>query len=244
MGLPNRFWAKVDKQGAMPLRRELGFCWIWTAACNSAGYGTLESQLAHRLTYAALHGAVPEGLELDHLCRVTSCCNPAHLEAVTHAENCRRGDAVRVMRERMAKITHCPRGHEYTESNTIIAGGARHCRACNRGQARAARGMSETEAYDEALRPRARLTGSSNPRSTITDEAWAEALRMLDAGASKRSIARFLGVNKSAVQSRLKRRNGMLPAEQRAAIASRARERRVRVKKQGAMVKAIAGGAA
>jgi hypothetical protein len=70
-------------------------CWIWTLGTNSAGYGMSRgaggSRLAHRVLWEVEHGPVPEGLELDHLCRVRLCVNPAHLEAVTRAINCRRG---------------------------------------------------------------------------------------------------------------------------------------------------------
>lgn len=75
---------------------ELGTpCWIWTASKNWDGYGQFRwggrQQLAHRVSYQILVGAIPPGLELDHLCRVRDCVNPAHLESVTSAENTRRG---------------------------------------------------------------------------------------------------------------------------------------------------------
>jgi HNH endonuclease len=72
-------------------------CHIWTAATNPKGYGIFKvdgrSVLAHRFAKRHRGGTVPAGLELDHLCRVRRCVNPAHLEMVTHAENVRRGDA-------------------------------------------------------------------------------------------------------------------------------------------------------
>jgi hypothetical protein len=73
-----------------------GECWIWTAAKNRKGYGCTASgtknrtMLAHRRAYEATKGPIPEGLQIDHLCFTTSCVNPAHLEAVTGAENARR----------------------------------------------------------------------------------------------------------------------------------------------------------
>lgn len=70
-------------------------CWIWTAARNRGGYGIigieLRSALAHRVSYEAFVGEIPNGLELDHLCRVRCCVNPQHLEPVTRYENVRRG---------------------------------------------------------------------------------------------------------------------------------------------------------
>ena len=72
-----------------------GECWLWTAATNRAGYGLLgipgRSTLAHRIAYEEYVGPVPDGLELDHLCRVRRCVKPAHLEPVTRSENVRRG---------------------------------------------------------------------------------------------------------------------------------------------------------
>jgi hypothetical protein len=73
-------------------------CWIWQLALNNHGYpcvgGSTGRQLrglAHRLYYERVHGPIPAGLVIDHLCRVPACVNPDHLEAVTQAENCRRG---------------------------------------------------------------------------------------------------------------------------------------------------------
>jgi hypothetical protein len=91
------FWAKVNKDGPLSAHRpDLGPCWLWTAAHHRYGIFQPEkgNQLAHRIAYEMLVGPVPEGLELDHLCRVTLCVNPAHLEPVTHRENVRRGKSV------------------------------------------------------------------------------------------------------------------------------------------------------
>lgn len=65
-------------------------CWIWTGSRSPDGYGRHGGTYAHTLLYEAHVGPVPEGQELDHLCRVPACCNPDHLEPVTHAENVRR----------------------------------------------------------------------------------------------------------------------------------------------------------
>lgn len=69
-------------------------CWIWIAGKN-VGYGQYfawgRMWGAHRFVYTLLVGPVPDGLELDHLCRVRACVNPDHLEPVTHEENVRRG---------------------------------------------------------------------------------------------------------------------------------------------------------
>lgn len=95
-----RFWSKVDKCGPLPLWAPfLGRCWLWTGAPTNQGYGHLKIRglwvKAHRLAYEMLVGPVPDGLELDHLCRVRLCVRPSHLEPVTHAENVARAPSRR-----------------------------------------------------------------------------------------------------------------------------------------------------
>ncbi|MDP2917085.1 MAG: HNH endonuclease signature motif containing protein [Dehalococcoidia bacterium] len=87
---------------------------------------------AHKFAYETLVGPVPEGKELDHLCRNPPCVNPAHLEPVTHQENDIRGIAGTVSAQRLRSITHCPQGHPYDLFNTYIhpKTGARMCRIC------------------------------------------------------------------------------------------------------------------
>ncbi len=76
----------------------LGECWVWVARLNRNGYGRLHhggcERMAHRLSYEVHVGPIPDGLLLDHLCRVRCCVNPAHLEPVTHRENTLRGKAL------------------------------------------------------------------------------------------------------------------------------------------------------
>ena len=87
--------AQVDKNGPLPESRpDLGPCWRWTGTRDRSGYGQMKYQGrrpgAHRVSYELFVGPVPEGLELDHLCRSPECVRPDHLEPVTHAENMRR----------------------------------------------------------------------------------------------------------------------------------------------------------
>lgn len=81
-----RFWARFE--------RAPDGCWLWTGPLYSNGYGEFNfdgrNRRAHRFAYDRLVGPIPDGLELDHLCRVRRCVNPAHLEPVTHEENVRR----------------------------------------------------------------------------------------------------------------------------------------------------------
>ncbi|MGV7585855.1 HNH endonuclease signature motif containing protein [Mycobacterium kansasii] len=72
-------------------------CWTWSGAVQDRGYGYYSDRATtvHKLAYMILRGPVGEGLTLDHLCRNKLCCNPAHLEPVTNAENIRRGAEAR-----------------------------------------------------------------------------------------------------------------------------------------------------
>lgn len=115
-------------------------CWEWTAARNARGYGIMRpgktgptSGLAHRISYEIHVGEVPAGLQLDHLCRVRHCVNPAHLEPVTNRENGLRGDAGKLQREK----TQCKHGHPLSGSNlyvyTVAGVPHRGCVQCRRG---------------------------------------------------------------------------------------------------------------
>ncbi len=142
----NRFDQKVDRS---PGHGPWGNCHLWTGTLNDAGYGILgingKGKRAHILAYESAHGPVPNGLELDHLCRVRRCVNPEHLEAVTHQVNLQRGIAGILGRERNIAKTHCPYGHPYSEANTYFHNNARHCRTC-RADADKARELKRKQA--------------------------------------------------------------------------------------------------
>lgn len=115
-------------------------CWVWTGAQKGTGYAELYYQgkryLMHRLTYVLAKGAIPEGLHIDHLCRVRLCINPAHLEAVTMRTNILRGIAPSAHN---ARKTRCPHGHEYNEANTYRWRTQRECRPCRKHRRRETR---------------------------------------------------------------------------------------------------------
>lgn len=70
-------------------------CWPWRGAIQSKGYGMVGHRLVHRVVYELVHGPIPAGLTIDHLCRNRACANPSHLEAVTMKVNYDRGEGWR-----------------------------------------------------------------------------------------------------------------------------------------------------
>jgi hypothetical protein len=137
-----RFWRKVD----VPFTP--GSCWTWTAGRNGDGYGTFQLTLAphryaavgaHRLAYMALVGPIPEGTEIDHLCRNRLCVRPDHLEAVPHRVNILRGDGAAA---RAARRTHHKCGRPY---ETLVEPWGRLRRVCRPCANERERRHAETE---------------------------------------------------------------------------------------------------
>lgn len=137
---------------------EVTGCWEWIGARDDRGYGNVKAQghvrKAHVVVYEHFNGPVPPGRELDHRCRVPWCVNPAHMEAVSHAENVRRGAARWVPGARQRAKRRCPAGHAYTKANTYVQAGTggRACRACdrNRKRVRAERAERQPVSYAPA----------------------------------------------------------------------------------------------
>jgi hypothetical protein len=104
-------------------------CWIWQLCQDRRGYGDCSFDgvhtRAHRVAYSVFVGPIPEGLEIDHLCRVTTCCNPDHLEAVTSQENLRRAVWARNLR---FHASECSCGAKLTEASR--AKGRTQCKPC------------------------------------------------------------------------------------------------------------------
>src|SRR3990167_922192 len=111
-------------------------CWLWIGFVDERGYGHVwwdgKCRRAHREMYSLLIGPIDEGMALDHLCRVRSCVNPAHLEQVSHRENCLRG--VSFSAANASKVL-APCGHPYTYIRPRTRGG-RECRPCRNLRAR------------------------------------------------------------------------------------------------------------
>lgn len=118
-----------------------GGCWVWLRGRDSDGYGIAyvggKPRRAHKAAYESMVAPVPAGLQLDHLCRNTSCVNPEHLEPVTPRENVRRSNHITY---RTAARPACSHGHAYDVENTRIdKRGHRVCVTCAKRRAREVR---------------------------------------------------------------------------------------------------------
>lgn len=122
-----RFWEKVERRGPNE-------CWQWLGA-TSMGYGHMFIEVgkyakAHRLAWTFERGEPIRGLVFDHLCRNPLCCNPAHLELVSHATNIRRGQSPKML---LHHAGLCANGHPRSEAclrkgTNLVA----YCKACRR----------------------------------------------------------------------------------------------------------------
>ncbi len=179
--LPDHFWDRV-----MP--EPNSDCWFWIGAKSTRGYGRYNQAFSHRVAYLALVGEHAPGLELDHLCEQKSCCNPSHLEPVTHQVNVARGRLAATNIARGAAVTHCRQGHAYSAENTIIStNGRRACKTCN---------YASVARINRARRAARGLT-RNHPRMTFGDAEAIRARRI--AGERARDIADDLGISDMTV---------------------------------------------
>lgn len=115
-------------------------CWLWIGSLYSRTGRPRFSVSGHwisagRWCYERMLGAIPDGLDLDHLCRRITCVNPWDVEPVTRRENLLRGLTIPAANRLK---THCPRGHRYDDKNTRLYRGMRMCKTCNRERQRCA----------------------------------------------------------------------------------------------------------
>jgi hypothetical protein len=155
--------ATIDRIMAKVSMEPNSGCWLWLEATDLKGYALMivngKTKRVHRLAYESLVGPIPDGLQLDHLCRVRCCVNPKHLEPVTNRENGRRGIASQVNSDRQKAATHCRRGHPY-DSQSKRTNGSRECKVCAknnqdkmRGRRKRVDGVLHTLMPDGTLRP-------------------------------------------------------------------------------------------
>ncbi len=124
-----RLMQRINQSGPLPDNKpELGPCWLWEGCVASNGYGVINDGgtpakrvSTHIVAYEAHKGPVAKGLEVDHLCFVRRCCNPAHLEAVTPRINNLRSNSISAQN---ARKTLCKRGH------TLLPKPGSHKRFC------------------------------------------------------------------------------------------------------------------
>jgi hypothetical protein len=112
-------------------------CWLFRGFVAPDGYARISvgtkvdayrKVYAHRITWEHYRGPIPDGLQLDHLCRVRHCCAPDHLEVVSRSENLLRGNAC-------VRSLVCLRGHWVLGENAGLyrrpSGLGRYCKTCH-----------------------------------------------------------------------------------------------------------------
>ncbi len=124
----NRFVMPVTESG----------CFLWVGFVNPDGYGLIQvdgsARGAHRVAYELGKGSIPQGMQIDHLCRVRCCVNPDHLEAVTGKVNTLRGQSIQALN---AIKTRCSHGHLLEGQNLRLRpNGSRACKMCCRDATR------------------------------------------------------------------------------------------------------------
>lgn len=188
-------------------------CWLWTGSLSAGGYGRItiwnpttqgaEHFVAHRVSYEMHKGLIPLGLQIDHLCRVKCCVNPAHLEAVSARENVLRSFKFTINSVRSKRRTHCPQGHLYSDENTRMQFGRSHetgkgywnriCRTC--GKEREARNSAQ-EALEKS---QIGIPLGKQGAAKITEVEVREIRRLRATGLQYKVIAAQFAIGRRAV---------------------------------------------
>lgn len=124
--LPRRLARRIDFSGD---------CWLWTSYVEATGYARVYinggREFAHRFMWESVVGPIPDGMQIDHLCRVRHCVNPGHLRVVTPRVNTLASPVAPAAIN--ARKTHCHNGHQFSADNTYLnLNGQRICRQCRR----------------------------------------------------------------------------------------------------------------
>ena len=139
----DRIWGRLAPPDANGCRRFIGARVGKDGQYGNVGWydsGRGVGTTAHRVAYTATHGPIPDGYEVDHICFVTDCCTPEHLQLLTTEENARRQPPRGWRRppplppaERPER-THCPQGHALADHGRPRRKGGKeyvYCRTCH-----------------------------------------------------------------------------------------------------------------
>lgn len=113
-------YAELKKEGY--IKPSISGCLEWTLSKNTKrGYGRKsikgKRKLAHRYVYELICGNIPEGKQLDHLCRNKMCVNVDHLEIVNNQENCRRRSSTKLNQIKADTIRFIYKNYDITQKN-------------------------------------------------------------------------------------------------------------------------------
>lgn len=158
--------------------KTVGSCLVWTSPLDQ-GYGRIRIGktlvLAHRFAYERVNGPIPEGLQIDHICRNRACVLPAHLRAVTQYENIMETRSLSMPRIHLNK-EQCPSGHTYTQIVNRSGRTKRRCDICAR---------KKTAAWKR---------DHVSTRLTLSDETIREIIRLHGIYKNQSRVARELGL--------------------------------------------------